>query len=67
VLHDADIIARRVIALAERGELTAVDGTVFASAARSLCLHGDNEAAVTIARTLKARLEAAGIAIAPAL
>jgi UPF0271 protein len=67
VLHDAERIAQRAIALAERGELTAADGTVFASSARSLCLHGDNEAAVAIARTLKVRLEAAGITIAPAL
>lgn len=64
VLHDAEAIAERAIRLARFGELVAADGTVIRSAARSLCIHGDNAEAVAIAETVRSRLENAGIAIA---
>jgi UPF0271 protein len=64
VLHDADAIAERAVRLATTGELVAIDGTVFRSAARSLCLHGDNPEAVAIARQVRQALEAEGIEIA---
>jgi UPF0271 protein len=42
----------------------AIDGTVFRSEARSLCVHGDNPEAVEIARQVRQALEAEGIGIA---
>lgn len=63
VLHDAGEIAERAIRLAEAGEIVAIDGTVFVSEARSLCIHGDTPEAVEIARTLRQRLDAAGIPV----
>ena len=65
VLHDPDDIARRMVTLAQEGTVTAADGTVLRIAARSICVHGDSPGAVEMARTLRARLTAAGIAIAP--
>jgi UPF0271 protein len=41
----------------------AIDGTVFQCEAQSLCIHGDTPEAVEIARTLRQRLDAAGIAV----
>lgn len=67
VLHDAQAIAARAVRLAETGEIVAADGTTVRTAARSLCLHGDNAEAVAIAAALKAALTAAGIAVKPAL
>jgi UPF0271 protein len=64
VVHDAGAIAERAVRLATTGELVAIDGTVFRSAARSLCVHGDNPEAVAIARQVRQALEAEGIEIA---
>lgn len=64
VLHDAGAIAERAVRLATSGELVAIDGTVFRSEARSLCVHGDNPEAVAIARRVRAALEAEGVEIA---
>lgn len=66
VLHDTGLIVERAIRLATRGELTAADGSVIASMARSLCLHGDNAEAVEIAKALRAALNEAGIGVASA-
>ena len=63
VLHDAGAIAARAVRLAQAGELVAIDGTVFRSDARSLCIHGDNEKAVAIAREVRRVLEAEGVEI----
>ena len=66
VLRDRDAIAARAIRLAESGEIVAMDGTVFHSGARSLCIHGDTPDAIEIARHLRRSLGGAGIAIATA-
>jgi UPF0271 protein len=67
VLHDGAAIAERALRLARQGEVIAADGSVVTTVARSLCIHGDNDAAVAIARTLRETLRNAGIAVAPAL
>lgn len=66
VIHDAGYIAERAVRLAETGQIVAADGTVIDTAAKSLCIHGDNPEAVAIARAVRDALEAAGIAIKPA-
>jgi UPF0271 protein len=63
VIHDAGFIAERAVRLAETGQIVAIDGTVIETAARSLCIHGDNPEAVAIARAVRDALEASGIAI----
>ena len=64
VLHDAGLIAERAVRLARASEIVAIDGTVIQSEARSLCIHGDNEEAVAIARRVRDALEAEGIEVA---
>jgi UPF0271 protein len=66
VIHDAQAVVRRCVRLATTGEIEAIDGTVFRSEARSICLHGDTPGAVDLARTVRRALEAEGIAIAAA-
>ena len=53
VIHDPDEAARRAVELARAGRV------------RSLCVHGDTPGAVTMARRVRAALEAAGLAIRP--
>lgn len=64
VLHDPGEIAERCVRLATEGEVVASDGSVLKLGARSICVHGDNPAAVAIARCVRTALEAAGVTIA---
>lgn len=65
VLHDPDEVAQRCVRLATRGEVEAVDGSVVPVRAASLCVHGDSPGAVAMARAIRARLEEAGVTVAP--
>jgi 5-oxoprolinase (ATP-hydrolysing) subunit A len=65
LLVDPDEVAERVVRLAIEGAVTAVDGTVIAVSARSVCTHGDTPDAVALARAVRAALEGAGVTIAP--
>lgn len=64
VLHDPSLIAERMVHLALHGTIEAIDGSVIAIDAQSLCVHGDSADAVAIAREVRRRLEAAGVGIA---
>jgi UPF0271 protein len=67
VLHEPAAIAARAVRLASSGEIEAVDGGVFTTTARSLCIHGDTPDAVAIARAVKDALASAGVEIRAAL
>jgi UPF0271 protein len=67
VLHDASLIAARMVRLATEGVVEAIDGSVIRIDAQSICVHGDSPGAVAIAREVRGRLEAAGIVVAPFL
>ncbi len=64
-VKDVEVAARRVIRMVKEGVVEAVEGTVVRLKPQSICLHGDSPTAVQMARTLRARLEEAGIEIAP--
>lgn len=63
VLHDPDVIARRVVRLATQGTVDAVDGSTVRVSPDSVCVHGDTPGAVAIARSVRAALEGAGVAV----
>ena len=63
VLHDRDLVARRVVRLVTEGRLEAVDGSVVEVAAESVCVHGDSPGAVEMARAVAAALAAEGVAL----
>lgn len=65
VLHDPAEIARRCVRIATKGEVVAVDGTVVAAPAGSLCVHGDSPGAVEIARQVREGLDEAGVELTP--
>ncbi|MBK0868389.1 MULTISPECIES: LamB/YcsF family protein [unclassified Saccharopolyspora] len=65
VLHDPDAIAQRCLRLANGEPIEAVDGSEVAVHAQSICVHGDSPGAVVIAETLRDRLLAQGVELAP--
>ena len=65
VITDSALAAARAVRIAREGHVTAIDGTVIAIAADTLCLHGDTPGAVEHARAVRAALEAAGIIVRP--
>jgi 5-oxoprolinase (ATP-hydrolysing) subunit A len=65
VLSDGDGVVARAARLAVDGEVTAVDGSVVAVPAESLCLHGDTPGAADLARRVRQAIEAAGLPLAP--
>ncbi|HEU5475552.1 MAG TPA: 5-oxoprolinase subunit PxpA [Actinophytocola sp.] len=65
LLVDTGEVVDRAVRLATAGELVAVDGTVLAVPAASLCLHGDTPGAVAHARAVRAALAGAGVEVAP--
>jgi UPF0271 protein len=63
VLHDAKVIADRMVGLAQSGTLEAIDGSTIRVEAQSICVHGDSPGAVAIAEEIRRRFMAEGIAI----
>jgi 5-oxoprolinase (ATP-hydrolysing) subunit A len=65
VLHDVEEIAARCVAMATGQPVTDVEGGELVLAPASICVHGDTPGAVQIARTVRERLTAAGVQLAP--
>ncbi len=65
VIEDPQRAADRMLELLETGRLTSIDGEKIILRGQSICVHGDNARAVTMAQTLRNRLEKAGIRVSP--
>jgi UPF0271 protein len=65
VLHDPEEAAERVLAMVSEGAIISASGKRLPVAIDTVCVHGDNPAAVAMAGRVRARLEGAGIAIRP--
>lgn len=65
VLHDAGLVADRMVRLVEDGVIRAVDGTDIRLQADSICVHGDSPGAVEMATSVRATLEERGVRLAP--
>ena len=67
VFHQTEKAVFQALSIVERGQIISIDHTPISSNAQSLCLHGDNVAALTLARSVRDGLLAAGVTIqAPA-
>lgn len=64
VLHDPTIVSERVENMLRDGCIISQSGKKIAVRIDTVCVHGDSESAVQLARCLKERLAEAGIAIA---
>lgn len=67
VLHDAEEAAGRLIGFLDSGLMPVAGGASIRLAVQSICVHGDSPGAVEMAGTVRRRLEAAGVAVAPFL
>ena len=65
VIRDRDEAIARTVRMIKEGVGTAINGEDIPIRAESVCVHGDNPKAVEFVRTIRERLEAEGIEIAP--
>lgn len=65
VIEDPYEVVARAAAFAVQGRTTAVDGTVLAVDARSICVHGDTPGAVYLAGEIRRTLADAGVTLTP--
>jgi UPF0271 protein len=65
VIHDHEIVAKRALKMALEGRVVAMDGTEIELKADTLCVHGDNPAAVQMVKTIRQELKDAGVAVTP--
>ena len=65
VLHDAETIAQRCLAMAAGEPIEDVEGGSITLRPDSICVHGDTPGAVDLARQVRAALEQAGVALEP--
>ncbi len=65
VIRDRDEAIARTVRMIKEGVVTAINGEDIPIRAESVCVHGDNPKAVEFVRTIRERLEAEGIEIAP--
>ena len=61
VLNDAEVASDQVLSIAKDHQLTASNGEVLKVHAHSVCIHGDNPAAVDILEAIDRKLQAHGI------
>jgi UPF0271 protein len=65
VLHDAKMIAERVVRMVQDRAIVSVSGKVIKVDVETVCIHGDTPGAVDIARTIREALNAQNIEVAP--
>ena len=65
VIHDAQAASQRVLRMLEDRAITSQSGRRIPVAIDTVCVHGDNHAAVAMAKRIRSDLEAAGIALKP--
>jgi 5-oxoprolinase (ATP-hydrolysing) subunit A len=63
--RDPDQVADRALRLVREGKMEKTDGSDFDVDVATFCLHGDAPNAVEVARTVRQRLDAEGIAVRP--
>jgi 5-oxoprolinase (ATP-hydrolysing) subunit A len=67
VLTEPAAVAAQALSIATAGGVRAADGSWVELPVRSLCLHGDTPGAVQLARSVRSRLEEAGVPLEAAL
>lgn len=63
VLHDADLVAQRMLQLVTEGGVESIDGKFTPIQADSICVHGDSPGAVEMAKQVRTVLQQAGVTI----
>jgi len=63
VIHDPEVVAKRALKMALEGKVIAIDGAEIGLKAETLCVHGDNPAAVQMVQKIREDLKAAGVEV----
>jgi len=63
VIHDHEVVAQRALKMALEGKVIAIDRTEIDLKADTLCVHGDNPAAVQMVKKIREGLKAAGVEV----
>ena len=64
VIHDGDIVAEKIVKMVKEGRVVCIDGTEIDMAADTICVHGDNPAALSLVQKIRTTLQASGVDIA---
>ncbi len=65
VIHDPQAVADQVLRLVQQGRVRCLDGTQIEMTADTICVHGDNPAALKLIKKIRRTLMDEGIEIAP--
>lgn len=65
MIHDPAAAAQRLIDYLDTGRMPTQDGAPIALEAHSICVHGDSQGAVDMAKHIRTRLIAAGVELEP--
>ena len=63
VIHDHEAVAEKVLKMVKEGRVTCKDGSEIDMTADTICVHGDNPAALALVKNIRASLQAAGVEI----
>ena len=66
VIHDSEVAVARALKMISRGQIESVSGKTLDARIDSICVHGDNPAAIALGRNLREGLESSGVAVLPA-
>jgi 5-oxoprolinase (ATP-hydrolysing) subunit A len=65
VIHDQGQVADKVLKLVKESKVVCIDGTEIELMAETICVHGDNPAALELVSNIRKSLEQAGVEITP--
>ena len=65
VIKEPEQVAERALRMAKDGIVIAVDGTSIPLEAQTLCVHGDNPAAIDLVKGIRRTLEKNGVSVMP--
>ncbi len=65
VIHDHQQVAEKVLKMVKEGKVTCIDGSEIDITAETICVHGDNPAALELIKNIRTALEVAGVEIMP--
>jgi UPF0271 protein len=65
VIHDHERVAEKVLKLVKEGKVVCIDGSEMELTAETICVHGDNPAALELISHIRKSLQEAGVRIAP--
>jgi UPF0271 protein len=65
VIEDHEAVTKRALKMALEGKVIAIDGAEIDLKADTLCVHGDNPAAVQMVKKIREGLKAAGVEVTP--